>query len=312
MDKLLAMEAFVAVVETGSFVSAVDVTGLSKPAVSRHVSELEQFLGIRLLHRTTRRLSLTEEGRVYFAKSKELLGALQDVENEVGLSSDQAIGRLRVCAPHDFGVEQLAPLWGKFAEQYPRIELNITLSDKTTDLIEGGYDMAIRIGAMADSRMIARPLAPVRMKVCASPALLRQAGVPCHPSDLREFPFISYSLQSNGDEWHFCNAQGETAIARIRSSMQVNNGATCRAMAIGGRGVAIQPDFIVNAALASGELVELLPDWSIGQHDMMAHVLYPTRAYLPPKVQRLRDFLVEEFRTPPWCPKAARLRLVAH
>ena len=306
MDKLQAMETFVAVVETGSFVSAVDVTGLSKPAVSRHVSDLEQFLGVRLLHRTTRRLSLTEEGRVYFSRCKELLGTIQDVESEIGLNSDQACGRLRIGAPQDFGVEQLAPLWGKFSEQNPRIELNITLSDRTIDLLEEGFDMAIRISALADSRMIARPLAAARLKVCASPAFLQKHGSPEHPAELREYPFISYSYQSNGDEWSFKNKQDEVATVRVRSTVYVNNGATCRAMAMAGQGIAIQPDFIVNAAINAGHLVELFDDWSTGPDQLIIHTLYPTRSHLPLKVQRMRDFLIEELRNPPWCLPARK------
>ncbi len=304
MDKLQAMETFVAVVESGSFVAAVDVTGQSKPAVSRQVSELEQFLGIRLLHRTTRRLSLTDEGRVYFTRCKELLESIQDVESEVGLNSDQACGRLRIGAPQDFGVEQLAPLWGKFTEQNPLITLNITLSDRTIDLLEEGFDMAIRISALGDSRMVARPLAPVRMIACASPAFLERHGTPVSPAELRDFPFISYSYRNGGDEWHFKHVHGDTCQVRVRSTVYVNNGATCRAMAIAGQGIAIQPDFIVNAAIRSGELVELFEGWTTGEQ-LVVHTLYPTRTHLPPKVQRMRDFLVEQFKVPPWCPKPA-------
>ncbi|MBG7620077.1 LysR family transcriptional regulator [Herbaspirillum sp. AP02] len=304
MDKLQAMETFVAVVESGSFVSAVDVTGLSKPAVSRQVSELEQFLGIRLLHRTTRRLSLTDEGRVYFARCKELLESIQDVESEVGLNSDQACGRLRIGAPQDFGVEQLAPLWGRFAEDNPLITLNITLSDRTIDLIEEGFDMVIRISTLGDSRMVARPLAPVRMIACASPEFLRRHGRPETPAELREYPFISYSYRANGDEWSFRHVHGDTCHVRVRSTVYVNNGVTCREMAIAGQGIAIQPDFIVNAAIASGQLVELFEGWSTGEQ-LVVHTLYPTRTHLPPKVQRMRDFLVEQFKVPPWCPKPA-------
>lgn len=304
MDKLQAMETFVAVVESGSFVSAVDITGLSKPAVSRQVSELEQFLGIRLLHRTTRRLSLTDEGRLYFSRCKELLGAIQDVESEVGLNSDQACGRLRIGAPQDFGVEQLAPLWGRFTERHPLITLNITLSDRTIDLVEEGYDMAIRISTLGDSRMVARPLASVRLIACASPAFLEKHGAPRYPTELRDHPFISYSYQSNGDEWLFRHVDGDSCSVRVRSTVYVNNGVTCREMAKAGQGIAIQPDFIVNAAIQSGELVELLDGWTTGEK-LVVHTLYPTRNHLPPKVQRMRDFLVEQFKVPPWCPRPA-------
>jgi DNA-binding transcriptional LysR family regulator len=300
MDRLQAMATFVAVVEAGSFASALDSTGYSKAAVSRQVAELEKWLAVRLLHRTTRRLSLTEEGRHYFARCKELLADIEDIESEIGRNTGQACGRLRIGVPQDFGVEQLAGLWGRFLDENPNIELDITLSDRTFDLIEEGYDLAIRISSLPDSGMIARPLAAVRLMACASPNFLKKHGGINHPAELKLHRFISYSYQPNGDEWTFRHKKGEVTHVRLDSTIRVNNGATCRAMAIAGQGITIQPDFLMDDAVKSGKLVELFPDWSTGAESLVVHALYPTRSFLPLKVQRMRDFLIDAFCEPSW------------
>src|SRR6218665_393924 len=172
MDLFQAMKTFTAVVEAGSFVGAMESIGLSKPAGSRHVNELEAHLGIRLLQRTTRRLSLTSEGQAYYQRCKEILSAVQEAEAEVGSSAVQAQGPLRIGAPHTFGALHLASLWGRFAAENPQVSLDIVLSDRVVDLVEEGYDLVVRIARLTDSSLVSRQLARTRMVLCASPGYL--------------------------------------------------------------------------------------------------------------------------------------------
>src|ERR1044072_3490538 len=193
MSKLQQMSSFVAVVDAGSFVGATKATGLSKAAVSRHVSDLEQRLGVRLLQRTTRRLSLTDEGRMFFGRAKELLESIDDAESELTLRTGEARGVIRVNAPLTFGALHLAPLWGPFADANPQVSLEITLSDRVVDVVEEGYDLAIRITSIPDSTLVTRKLATTRMVLCASPTYLKRHGAPAHPAEVAKHAVISYT-----------------------------------------------------------------------------------------------------------------------
>lgn len=291
------MKTFTAVVEAGSFVGAMDAAGLSKPAVSRHVNELEAHLGTRLLQRTTRRLSLTSEGQAYYQRCKEILAAVQEAEGEVGSSALQAQGRLRIGAPQTFGALHLAALWGRFAAQNPQVTLDIVLSDRVVDLVEEGYDLVIRIARLSDSSLVSRQLARTRMVLCASPDYLALQGTPQHPQELVRHAVISYTYWSSGDNWSFEGPGGEVTV-RTHSRIHANNGDTCRAAALAHQGIILQPDFLVHEDLRSGALVELMPDFRAAELGVFA--VYPTRKQLPLKVRRLVDFLVDALRTPPW------------
>ena len=297
MDLLQAMKSYVAVVDAGSFVGAMDAAGFSKPAISRQIADLEATLGARLLQRTTRRLSVTEEGRTYYQRCKDILQAVEEANAEVGTATAQAHGRLRIGAPLTFGALHLAPLWSRFAEQNPRVSLDIVLPDRVVDLVEEGYDVVVRIGRPTDSNLISRPLARTRVLLCASPGYLAQHGTPTHPHDLARHAVISYSYSSLGDEWVFLGPEGKVTV-RVNSRIHANNGDTCRAAALADQGVILQPDFLVYDDLRQGRLVELLPDF--GLHELSIDALYPTRKQLPLKVRRLVDFLAEALRDPPW------------
>src|ERR1700760_849236 len=184
MDRFREMASFVSVVDEGSFVGAANAVGLSKAAISRHLNDLEQRLGVRLLHRTTRRLSLTAEGQAFYARCRELLADVEDAESEITSQSGAPSGLLRVNAPLTFGVLHLAPLWGQFADLYPKVSLDVTLGDRVVDLIDEGYDLLIRISAMTGSMLVSRKLATTRMVLCATPTYLRKYGTPTHPRDL--------------------------------------------------------------------------------------------------------------------------------
>ncbi|HUH55598.1 MAG TPA: LysR family transcriptional regulator [Rhodanobacter sp.] len=298
MDKFQEMASFVAVVDAGSFVGAADAVGLSKAAVSRHVAELEQRLGARLLHRTTRRLSLTDDGQLFYARAKEMLAAVDEAESEISSRSGEPSGRLRINAPLSFGVLHLAPLWPRFAQLYPKVSLDIELSDRVVDLVEEGYDLAIRITNLPNSQLVSRQLATTRMIACASPPYLAQHGTPAHPDELAQHEVISYSYFAARDEWTFTAPNDTPVVVHTHARIHANNGDTCRAAALEHQGIILQPDFIVADDLHRGTLIELLPTWRT--MTLGIHAVYPSRKHLPIKTRRLVDFLVEAFAAPEW------------
>lgn len=296
MDRFLEMQTFGAVVDAGSFVKAADALGMSKAAVSRHVGDLEARLGVRLLQRTTRRLSLTGEGQVFHARSKELLAGLDEAEAEITSRSGAASGRLRINAPVTFGIRHLAPLWGVFRARYPQVTLDVTLADRVVDLVEEGYDLAIRIATLPSSTLISKRLATTRMVLCASPDYLKARGAPRQPAELAAHAVISYSYWSTGDEWHFDGPQGHVSV-KTRPCMHTNSGDTCRAAALAHQGVILQPTFLVGDDLAAGTLVELMPEFR--SLELGIYAIYPTRKHVSPKVRALVDFLAGHFEQTP-------------
>lgn len=292
MDRFQEMRTFGAVVDAGSFVGAAEALGLSKAAVSRYVSDLESRLGVRLLHRTTRRLSLTEEGQVFHARCRELLAALEEAEAEASSRRGEARGLVKVSAPVTFGNRHLAPLWGEFRKAHPLVQLDITLADRIVDLVEEGYDLAIRIASLPSSTLVSRRLAGTRMVLCASPRYLAEHGTPRHPADLAGHAVIAYSYWSTGDEWRFEGPEGPASV-RTRPFMHTNSGETCRAMALADQGVIREPSFLVGEDLAAGTLVELMP--AFRSLELGIYAVYPSRKHLPPKVRVAVDFLANAF-----------------
>lgn len=290
MNPFLEMQVFSAVAEAGSFVRAAESLDLSKAAVSRHVAALETRLGVRLLNRTTRRLSLTEEGEIFLSRARELLGGLEEAESELRLRSGAARGVLRINAPVTFGILHLAPLWGAFRVRHPQVRLDLTLSDRVVDLVEEGYDVAIRIAELPDSTLVSKRLASTRIVVCASPRYLEAHGRPEHPSELAQHAVIAYRYWSGGDAWQFNGPEGRVSV-RTKPIMQTNSGDTCRAMALDHQGVILQPGFLVAPDLAAGTLVELLPEFRV--KTLGIYAVYPSRRHVSPKVRALVDFLVE-------------------
>ena len=282
------MHTFNAVVDAGSFVKAAEALNLSKAAVSRHVLDLERRLGIRLLHRTTRRISLTTEGQAFHVRSKDVLADLQDIETEISSKQDKVSGLLRINAPFTFGIQHLAPLWGQFREVHPQVTLDVTLSDRVVDLVEEGYDLAIRIATLEPSSLVSRRLASTTMTLCASPAYLKKNGQLTRPADLLAHQVIGYSYLSSKDEWHFTGPEGPVSVL-TRPWMHTNNGETCKAAALAHQGIILQPKFVVGAELAAGQLVEVLPNYR--SSDIGIYAVYPTRKHLSAKVRLLIDFL---------------------
>lgn len=298
MDKFQEMQAFVAVVDNGSFVAAAEALKSSKAAMSRQVADLERRLGVRLLNRTTRKLSLTDEGNLFYVRCTDLLNALDEAESELNTRTGEASGQLRISAPVTFGITHLAPLWGAFLEQHPKVALDISLSDRTVDLVEEGIDLAIRISRSPHPTFIARRLASTRMVLCASPAYLARHGTPTRPHELAKHEVVAYTYWSSKDEWEFTAADGTVETVRTRPKLYANSGDTCVAVALRHQGIIMQPDFLVHEALRAGTLQQLMPDYEAVELGIYA--VYTSRRQLPLKLRYLIDFLVDAFKAPVW------------
>lgn len=297
MDRFLELRSFAEVVDAGSFVAAADRLALSKAAVSRHVAELEARLGVRLLHRTTRKLSLTAEGEVFHARARQLLADMDEAEAEITSRSREAVGLVRVSVPVSFGIRHLADAWGAFRRKHPKVTLDINLSDRVADLAEEGFDVAVRIARLPSSSLITRQIASTRMVLCASPQYLRRAGRPRQPADIAAHAVIAYSYWSERDEWVFDGPEGPVTV-RTQPCIRTNNGDVCRAAALQHQGLILQPTFIVGDDLRQGTLVEVLPDYR--SITLGIHAVYQSRKHLTPKVRLLIDFLAAWFRQPRW------------
>lgn len=297
MDKYQEMRVFTGVVDAGSFVAAADQLGMSKAAVSRYVAELELRLGVRLLHRTTRKLSLTQEGEVFLVRSREILASIEASEAELSTRIDSASGLLKVSVPVSFGIQHLAPLWGEFLDAHPRVSLDVQLADRVIDLVDEGFDLAVRIARLPDSSLVSRKLASTRLVLCASPSYLERRGAPQHPRDLAQHELIGYSLLAMGDQWQFTGPEGTVSV-KVKPRLWTNNGDTCVAIAAWGSGIQLQPTFLVASQLASGRLVELLPQYR--SIELGIYAVYPTRKFVLPKVRALLEFLAAKIARADW------------
>ena len=297
MDRFEEMQAFAAVVDAGSFVRAAEALQVSKTAVSRLIGDLEARLGVRLLHRTTRKLSLTVEGEVFHARCNELLAGVEEAEAEVTARADEAVGPLRLNVPVSFGLMHLAPLWPAFMAQHPNVTLDVTLADRIVDLVEEGYDLAVRIARLPSSSLVSRRLTTTRLVLCASPEYLRRHGTPAHPAEIARHAVCSYTLLAMGEHWAFEGPQGPVSV-KVTPRMRSNSGDTCCAAALQHQGLVLQPSFMVGTHLRSGALVEVLPQYR--SIELGVYAVYASRKYVTPKVRVLIDFLVEAFRIRTW------------
>lgn len=297
MNKLREIECFIAVADLGSFVKAADALNVSKAAISRTVLELEARLGSRLIQRTTRRLSLTEAGVLYLERCKHIVAALEDADHMLSAGASNPTGLLRINAPHTFGVLHLAPLWPAFLQQQPGIRLDITLADHIVDIVEDGYDLAIRIARLPNSSLIHRQLAATNIQVCAAASYLQQHGTPTHPRELAGHTTIGYTYSPDKDEWHFDGPEGAFSV-KTHARLHANNGDTCVAAALAGIGITRQPTFMVQQHIRSGALVPLFPEHPSAQLGIYA--VYPSRTHLPAKVRAAIDFLVTAFKGVDW------------
>jgi DNA-binding transcriptional LysR family regulator len=297
VDRFEEMRAFAAVVDAGSFVRAAEALDVSKTAVSRLVNDLEARLGVRLLHRTTRKLSLTAEGEVFHARCKELLAEVEEAEAEVTAQAAEAVGVLKLNVPVSFGLLHLAPLWPAFMQQHPQVELDVTLSDRIVDLVDEGYDLAVRIAQLPSSSLVSRKLASTRMVLCASPEYLLRHGAPSHPSEIAAHAVFTYTLLAMGEQWSFQGPDGPVSV-KVTPRLRSNSGDTCVGAALQHQGIVLQPSFMVGLHLRSGALVEVLPQYR--SLELGIYAVYASRKHVPPKVRVLIDFLAEAFRIRAW------------
>jgi DNA-binding transcriptional LysR family regulator len=297
MDRLTSMSVFVKVVAHHSFAVAARELGLSRAGVSKHVLALEQSLGARLLNRNTRRLSLTEVGAVVHERYVRILEEIDEVDRCTGALQVTPRGLLRISTPISLGLTHLAPIVTDYITRYPEVSVDVVLNDRTVDLIEEGFDVAIRIGHLADSTLIARRLAPVHFVLCSSPEYVARNGAPEHASDLQSHNCVVYSLRESHGEWRFIGPDGVPETMRISGRLKANNGNFLRIAVIKGEGIGLAPTFLVGEDLAAGRLVPLLPQYVPVESDLS--VVYPHRRQLSAKVRSFVDFLAERFAGEP-------------
>lgn len=292
-NKLLEMMVFVAVVDCNSFVDASVKLNMSKQAVSRYIQALEDRLQVRLLQRTTRKMVITHEGQIFYLQAKAIINATTEAENSLTLDHASPQGILRVNVPVSFGILHLAPLWQKFINKYPKIELDITLSDRVVDLLEEGYDLAVRIGRLESSSLISRKLATTQIIAAASPDYIAKYGMPNDPDDLLNHKIVMYSQWAKKEQWHFYKDNAHYSV-NLKANIYCNNGDTCRQIMLQGGGISLQPDFIIGKDIKIGRLVRVLLNYKV--EDLNIYAVYPSRKLLPLRTRCLIDFLVSELK----------------
>ncbi|MBI1261083.1 MAG: LysR family transcriptional regulator [Rhizobiales bacterium] len=300
LGDLNAYLVFAKVVETSSFTAAAEALKLSKSMVSRQISGLEDALGVRLLNRTTRSLSVTEVGAVVYQHAQRIVNAAEEVEQDVTCIEGAVRGQLRVNGPMSFGIVQLGPVLPEFFIRYPDLTLDLVLNDRRVDLIDEGFDVSLRISSLDDSSLIARQLAPVRVRVVASPGFFKAHGMPTHPRDLTKMNALLYSLQPRAEQVSLTSDKGEKVTVDVSGPVLSNNSDALMPSLLAGLGFALIPDFLCHDYLRNGQLVEALTDWHAPT--LKLHAMYPQGRHLSIKVRAFVDFMAEKFGadTAPW------------
>ncbi|HCU54544.1 MAG TPA: LysR family transcriptional regulator [Gammaproteobacteria bacterium] len=291
MDPITDIAVFVRVAELGSFTRAADALEISKAAVSKSIGRLEKRLGARLLHRTTRKLTLTEAGDTFFRRGVAALAELNDAQQEISQLSQTPRGLLRVTAPTYLGSVTLAPLLHEFQKRYPEVSLDLNLNDQRVDLVQERFDVGVRISTMTDSGLVSRRLASCPIRIVASPDYLKRHGTPKLPADLRQHDCLTYSVSRTPNEWRLRAPNGRWVTAEVKGRIRCNNDFVIKQAAIDGLGIAFFPSFFVDREIADGRLVQVLKGYDGPSFFIQA--VYPTRRHLPSKVRVFVDFLVE-------------------
>ncbi|MEQ9146454.1 MAG: LysR family transcriptional regulator [Parvibaculaceae bacterium] len=296
---LNALPILVEVVRNNSFSKAADQLGITKSKVSKNVAQLETSLGVKLLHRTTRRISLTEAGARFYEQALQGLSFIENAENAATELQQEPKGALKISAPMSFGQTHIAPLVPRFLKQYPDVSIDLVLSDEKQDLLEHGFDAAIRAGDLSDSSLVGRHLCPLRSVLCASPAYLKVHGEPRTPADLTTHNCLLYSYSVPVDEWVFQKA-GKRSTVRVTGNYRVNNSEALRVSLLSGIGIGRLPTFVAAQDVKRGRLVPVLDSYEMKQTSLYA--LYPQKQFLPYKVRTFLDFIVTSLGgdTPYW------------
>ncbi|MEH6625026.1 MAG: LysR family transcriptional regulator [Motiliproteus sp.] len=298
MDELKRIGVFTRVVEANSFSEAARQLGVAKSAVSKQVSLLEKEVGVRLLNRSTRKLSLTEAGQIYYQHCAEIVGRAEIALNELRQYQHQPTGTLRVASPISFGIAHLVPVVKELRSLYPLLKIDLLLEDRVINMVEEGVDLSIRVGWLEESSLVARKLGESRMVVVASPDYLARHGVPRKPEELSQHQWLSLSLLSAPLRWVFKNDKGEQRV-QMQSSLKTNSVDALMEMAKQGLGVTVLAKFVVCEAMQQGELVPLLEDYQLGPVGVYA--VYPHRGHVPPKIRVFLDFLEKRSQYASWC-----------
>jgi DNA-binding transcriptional LysR family regulator len=295
MSRLPDMEAmaiFAKVVETRGISTAAKDLGLSAPTISKALARLEQRLGCRLLNRTSRRLALTDAGRELAGRAARLLADAEAAETALASQSATPRGTVRLAAPMSFGIQEVAPILPEFLELYPEVSIDLHLDDALVDVVGQGFDIALRIGVLPDSSLLARRLAPVRGVTAAAPSYLARRGRPAHPSDLAAHDCFVYAYLRTRDGWHYANDAGVTVTVKPTGRLRVNNGDSVVPAAVAGLGIAALPWFLARQALADGLLEPVLTDWHATQPSL--YLLTPPIGPQPARVRVLADYFVRK------------------
>ena len=307
-DALHEMAVFARVVAAGSLSAAARELSLSTAMVSRRLAALEARLGVRLLHRTTRSLHLTDEGATYYENCARVLAEIEEADAAVSAGRQEPRGTLRVALPASFGNQYVAPLMPRFAAQYPALKLALSLSDRSVNLVEEGFDLAIRIAALADSSLAARKLAPNRRVVCASPAYLRAHGTPRTPEELLQHNcLLAYDFNAT---WEYKGPDGRSGAVRLVGRYVCDNWEVLREWALAGMGIALKSTWDVRRHLEDGSLVSLLPGYTFDT-DVAIYAVYPHRRHLPAKTRAFIDFLASSFGPEPFWDRVVKPRIKA-
>jgi DNA-binding transcriptional LysR family regulator len=298
MGKFADLEALVAVVQAGTFNAAGERLGVAKSMVSRRISQMESRLGSRLLHRTTRRLTLTDAGRNFYQHAVQILAELDEAEQSVAAETTELRGVIKLAAPLTFGLKHLSGAITNFLDKHPAIELNLDLNDRNINLVEEGFDMAVRIGELQDSTLMAHRLGISRAVTCASRAYLDRYGEPAHPDELRRHIGLQYSNIGYRQQWRFETPEGRTVFAQPQIRIRANNGEALACAAVAGLGITTGPTFILGSYLREGSLVNILNDYRRSSVGISA--VYPPGRMLPRRIQVFSDFLAGRFGDRPY------------
>jgi DNA-binding transcriptional LysR family regulator len=296
VDRFQGIQAFVAVVESGSFARAAERLDRSVSAVSRDVAELERHLDARLLNRTTRRLSLTEAGRTFHERAVQLLADLEEAEQSASEGGVTPRGTLKLTCPITYGERVLAPVIAAFVARYPEVRVDIDQSDRIVDLVDEGFDLAVRIGTIKSQLLVARRIGAAGVVCCASPAYLARHGTPRVPEDLAKHACLTYEFSPTPNQWRFLAPDGSERAVRIGGPMHANNGRMLAALAAEGVGIVNETDFNAAPEIESGRLVPILTGWS--QPSIPIHAAYPSRRHLSAKVRAFVDHLAAALAAP--------------
>ncbi|MFF8802860.1 MULTISPECIES: LysR family transcriptional regulator [unclassified Methylobacterium] len=289
MDRLASMAVFAKAVEAGSFSAAADALSMSSQMVGKHVRTLEDHLGVRLINRTTRRQGVTEMGRAFHDRVRTILAEVEAAEALAAESRAVPRGRIRVNAPVTFGAHELARVLPAYLDANPEVDVDLTLADRTVDLVDEGYDAVFRVGTLGDSGLIARALRPLEMVLCAAPAYVDSRGAPATPEDLRGHECLGFAYGTTRHRWSFAGPDG-VVMVEVSCRHVVNNGQALLTLALAGMGIVLQPASLVRDDLSSGRLVHLLPDHEPPTHPM--HILYAPDRRITPKLRSFIDFAV--------------------